>query len=718
MRFTKVLALLMFMAVALFAEDKAPELRSKYGIFGNLGYNMHTADFSKVPDCPSCSPGYRDGNGFGFALGLAYELPFSPMFALELRLSYYDFSAKLTRDEATTVIQASSPVSGTFQHSFDATLNSLGLEPMLKVQLFDNFYLNAGLHLGMMLTKNFTQKEEITSPKGATFLDGNTDTGIPVRNNISGELKNTPSMYIAPLAGLSYQMPMNKQKTLLIEPEIYYTFGLSKIVSNDLVSKWSANSLRFGLALKYSPKESVPMIDKFEKIYKIDTVKVESDLISKNTNKLGIESSKQEITENDNIRLTLETISRTDTLLTPKQYKLTVDVVAVGVDKDGNEITNPVFEIEEFATFRLEPLLNYIFFDNNSSELSNKYAKLDQQSARNFVGDSLFNSSTLDIYYNLLNIVAERMNKYSNATITLTGCNSDLGEEKGNKQLSQSRAETVKNYFVNTWGIDVKRISIVSRNLPALASTPSDDIDKSQENRRVEITSNNSKIIEPLQIENIQKTANPPIVRFKQSTQSEAGISDWTLRAAQKNNNSAEFIASGKSNITNTIDWALDKNQKLMPNSAEPIQYSLELADNKNNKTKSDPKDLDIKYISIKTKRTQNTDDYLIEKFKLILFDFDQSKIEKANNEIIALIKSRIKPDSEIEIIGYTDRTGDAEYNRRLSERRAEAVSASIDKKDANYKGVGEDVLLYDNNSPEGRFYCRTVEITIRTKVK
>ena len=142
------------------------------------------------------------------------------------------------------------------------------------------------------------------------------------------------------------------------------------------------------------------------------------------------------------------------------------------------------------------------------------------------------------------------------------------------------------------------------------------------------------------------------------------------------------------------------------------------MIDNKNNKAKSETKNLDIQYLSIKSKRTQNTEDYVIEKFNLILFDFDQAKIEKANREIVALIKSRIKPESEIEIIGYTDRTGDAEYNRSLSARRAEAAFNSINRKDATFKGIGEDILLYDNDTPEGRFYCRTVEITVKTKVK
>jgi hypothetical protein len=31
------------------------------------------------------------------------------------------------------------------------------------------------------------------------------------------------------------------------------------------------------------------------------------------------------------------------------------------------------------------------------------------------------------------------------------------------------------------------------------------------------------------------------------------------------------------------------------------------------------------------------------------------------------------------------------------------------------HEGVGESTLLYPNDSPEGRFYCRTVQVLIET---
>ncbi len=43
------------------------------------------------------------------------------------------------------------------------------------------------------------------------------------------------------------------------------------------------------------------------------------------------------------------------------------------------------------------------------------------------------------------------------------------------------------------------------------------------------------------------------------------------------------------------------------------------------------------------------------------------AKIEGNNKNIVDFISKRIKSQSEIEIIGYTDITGSPEYNKRLS---------------------------------------------------
>jgi len=102
----------------------------------------------------------------------------------------------------------------------------------------------------------------------------------------------------------------------------------------------------------------------------------------------------------------------------------------------------------------------------------------------------------------------------------------------------------------------------------------------------------------------------------------------------------------------------------------------------------------------------------------LILFDFDKAKIESINDKIIKLIKEKLKPNSELEIRAYTDRTGDENYNKKLSQLRAQETVKTLSRPDALAIGIGEDEVIYNNDLPEGRFYSRTVTITIRNKVE
>jgi outer membrane protein OmpA-like peptidoglycan-associated protein len=148
-----------------------------------------------------------------------------------------------------------------------------------------------------------------------------------------------------------------------------------------------------------------------------------------------------------------------------------------------------------------------------------------------------------------------------------------------------------------------------------------------------------------------------------------------------------------------------------------PVNYHLKITDNTDMTVNSAPKQFEIELISLKDKRTLMIDDYVIEKFSLVLFDFDKSDILGNNTKIIQLIKTRVGPSSIVEIMGYTDRTGDDDYNQRLSESRAKNTEKHLNLPNTIAKGVGEQILLYNNEIPEGRFYCRTVEIIVKTKV-
>jgi outer membrane protein OmpA-like peptidoglycan-associated protein len=75
-------------------------------------------------------------------------------------------------------------------------------------------------------------------------------------------------------------------------------------------------------------------------------------------------------------------------------------------------------------------------------------------------------------------------------------------------------------------------------------------------------------------------------------------------------------------------------------------------------------------------------------------------------------------PDSQVQVIGHTDSSGDALMNVGLSHRRAEAVAgvmlaSGVPTARVQTIGRGEDAPVASNLTPEGRAQNRRVEIVV-----
>jgi outer membrane protein OmpA-like peptidoglycan-associated protein len=103
-----------------------------------------------------------------------------------------------------------------------------------------------------------------------------------------------------------------------------------------------------------------------------------------------------------------------------------------------------------------------------------------------------------------------------------------------------------------------------------------------------------------------------------------------------------------------------------------------------------------------------------------VTFAVDSAAIQPAMMPALTDFAETLRqyPQSYVDVIGHTDSTGSAEYNQRLSERRAESTATFLASRGVRRErlvayGYGETRPVASNDTPEGRAANRRVEVRI-----
>jgi outer membrane protein OmpA-like peptidoglycan-associated protein len=374
--------------------------------------------------------------------------------------------------------------------------------------------------------------------------------------------------------------------------------------------------------------------------------------------------------------------------------------------------------LKEVIVNELLPLLNYIFFDKESSQIPPRYKLFSSTNETEGFAEGDLSGGELIHYHHILNIVGSRMKVRPDVRITLAGCNDNLGRESGNTELSRTRANVTQEYLSSIWGIDKEHIKVIARNLPTKPSNQA-IADGQAENRRVEILVDAGTLLEPTYIERSELYVAPEKVYFNINTVSEKPIRGWTLTITQDGKVLKRFTGDNGDMSIVTWNW-LDTNNQL-PQNDKPIVYRGIVYTTDGDTAFSNFSQIPVNKI-ILTPEEDQTVGRVFEKMTLILYDFNQSNLSPQNMEILRMVFPKITPDASVSVNGHTDNIGTDVANLNLSTERARIVHNTLKEnkraRSYKYKGLGKNTPLYNNLLPEGRFYNRTVQVIIERDIR
>ena len=676
------LALTFFAAVTLSAQHRA-DSTSRIGLVGGVGYSMHSSSFVNLPGMQSCCPEYTSASGFGPYFGLFYRLPLSSNWKLSLRAGYAGTSGTFTVDEFIGYALEGSGdnarvVEGTSQHELNTSFSSIEILP--RIEFYPSEDLGFGLHAvidaAIPLSGTYDSKETLISPSNAVYSDSRSK----IRNVTSGDITNLSGFMMS--AGIGAHWDFQMSDNWWLTPELTYLYGFSQVADvsdQGADASWKVSSLRLGLAIAYAMT------------------------------------------------------STTSTTTTGTRMKLSASVESKELKADNTEADIATIRVEETLSTQLYPLLPYVFFDNGVSNINtNTYRNLTPAQTRSFSEERDFtfdNTSadsramvTMDVYRNMLNVIGKRMrDKHPNARITVTGCNSDRDADRGNDKLSAERAENVMSYLTSVWGIRPERINVQGRGLPDKASKYTTTDSRDMQDATTVVKNNQPDAVV---VNDTLREMTPPRLRFRLGAVSDTSLASWQFSAihpltpAQVSSGSAFLREEGVGAPPAYLVWARTASQKEIPKSSDPVTSAFSVTDAKGESiTARDTMNVDL--MTIERKKRERVGNYEVDRFRLALFEYEETMLSEIHARIVnAYIKPSLQPGAIVEIDGYTDRKGATTLNQKLSNDRATAVKEALGVSSATITAHGEggpnDVAPYDNTTPEGRLYNRTVDVTVK----
>jgi len=623
-----------------------------FGVAAGGNINFYRGSTQQMGGTLTVPTTFQDGSGVGLFIAPLIEYrPATSRWGVMLQVGYD--SRKGEFDQVNTPCNCPADLI--------TDLSYLTVEPSIRLAPFkSNFYMYGGPRLAFNMSKGYTYKLGI-NPAYPDQLPTADQTG-----DFSDIRSNLISMQIG--AGYDIFLSSQRHKTqFVLSPFVSFQpyFGQDPRT----IETWNVTTVRVGAALKLGAG------------HKVETA-----------------IAKQVWPE------------KTATIADPK-------VVFLVNSPENVQTNNQVHEIF--------PMRNYVFFDEGSSKIPIRYVKLTKKEAQEFREDELSMNAPKNgegrsdrqmiVYYNILNIVGDRMVKNPTTTIKLVG-SSEQGSNDG-----RDMAMSVKSYLQTTFGITPNRIAVEGRERPLL---PSGQLGGTKElvllregDRRVSIETNSPALL--MEFQNGPEAAFKPVMMSAAPMESNVtftadgakeGYTSWSMEIVDENGKVQYYGPYTNDQVS------LPGNTIL--NGRPEGNYKVKMIGT-TKEGKQITKETKIHVVQWKAPVVLTGTRYSI------LYDFNTSKsIAMYQKYLTDVVMPKIPMGGTVVIHGHADIIGNDVYNQQLSLARAHDVKdilteglKKVGRTDVKFdvKGYGEDekAAPFNNKYPEERFYNRTVIIDI-----
>jgi outer membrane protein OmpA-like peptidoglycan-associated protein len=304
-----------------------------------------------------------------------------------------------------------------------------------------------------------------------------------------------------------------------------------------------------------------------------------------------------------------------------------------------------------------------------------------------------------------------------------------VGSSEVNPRDARELAASVKSYLVDVFGINASRITTEGRDKPKI---PEEQLNRRnsqdiallrQGDRRVSIESNSPALLmefqsgpaaplKPIVIVEEQEAPVESYVSFN-NVGAEDAFTSWSLEIEDNDGAVQNFGPY-------TQDVVAIPGKSILGTRPEG-NYNVKMIGTTKDGTKVE-KETKVHMVLWTPSESEE-----VMRFS-VPFSFDKStSIAMYNKYLSEVVMPKIPEGGKVIIHGYTDITGDAAHNQKLSTDRANDVKNILQKalsnagrNDVTFEvlGLGEDTKLapFRNKYPEERFYNRTVVIDILPK--